>query len=146
MIEQVHNHIISELQQNARTDTVFILAAILLNLISLGINSAIASNSRTQTNLFIVMFILVALVLVVNFIVIFGLLKGKQTRFKLISGLLKMYKDQNVDGYYDSTLLINYNVRYNLFIFAVVFTGAIAIAIPFITRWKIIKFIPKQIQ
>lgn len=134
MIEQVHNHIISELQQNARTDTVFILAAILLNLISLGINSAIASNSRTQTNLFIVMFILVALVLVVNFIVIFGLLKGKQTRFKLISGLLKMYKDQNVDGYYDSTLLINYNVRYNLFIFAVVFTGAIAIAIPFITR------------
>ena len=137
MIEQVHNHIISELQQNARTDTVFILAAILLNLISLGINSAIASNSRTQTNLFIVMFILVALVLVVNFIVIFGLLKGKQTRFKLISGLLKMYKDQNVDGYYDSTLLINYNVRYNLFIFAVVFTGAIAIAIPFITRWKI---------
>jgi hypothetical protein len=134
MIEQVHNHIISELQQNARTDTVFILAAILLNLVSLGINSAIASNSRTQTNLFIVMFILVALVLVVNFIVIFGLLKGKQTRFKLISGLLKMYKDQNVDGYYDSTLLINYNVRYNLFIFAVVFTGAIAIAIPFITR------------
>ena len=134
MIEQVHNHIISELQQDARTDTVFILAAILLNLISLGINSAIASNSRTQTNLFIVMFILVALVLVVNFIVIFGLLKGKQTRFKLISGLLKMYKDQNVDGYYDSTLLINYNVRYNLFIFAVVFTGAIAIAIPFITR------------
>ena len=134
MIEQVHNHIISELQQNARTDTVFILAAILLNLISLGVNSAIATNSRTDTNLFIVMFILVALVLVVNFIVIFGSLKGKQTRFKLISGLLKMYKDQNVDGYYDSTLLINYNVRYNLFIFAVVFTGAIAIAIPFIAR------------
>ena len=134
MIEQVHNHIISELQQNARTDTVFILTAIFLNLISLGINSAISSNSRTQTNLFIVMFVLVALVLVVNFIVIFGLLKGKQTRFKLISGLLKMYKDQNVDGYYDSTLLINYNVRYNLFIFAVVFTGAVAIAIPFIIR------------
>ena len=134
MIEQVHNHIVSELQQNARTDTIFILTAIFLNLISLGINSAIATNSRTETNLFIVMFILVALVLVVNFIVIFGLLKGKQTRYKLINGLLKMYKDQNVDGYYDSTLLLNYNVRYNLFIFAVVFTGAVAIAIPFIVR------------
>ncbi|MCX6384643.1 MAG: hypothetical protein NTV16_09260 [Actinobacteria bacterium] len=134
MIEQVHNHIVSELQQNARTDTIFIMTAIFLNLISLGINSAIATNSRTDTNLFIVMFILVALVLVVNFIVIFGLLKGKQTRYKLINGLLKMYKDQNVDGYYDSTLLLNYNVRYNLFIFAVVFTGAVAIAIPFIVR------------
>ena len=134
MIEQVHNHIVSELQQNARTDTIFILTAIFLNLISLGINSAIATNSRTDTNLFIVMFVLVALVLVVNFIVIFGLLKGKQTRFKLINGLLKMYKDQNVDGYYDSALLLNYNVRYNLFIFAVVFTGIVAIAIPFIVR------------
>ena len=134
MIEQVHNHIVSELQQNARTDTIFILTAIFLNLISLGINSVIATNSRTDTNLFIVMFVLVALVLVVNFIVIFGLLKGKQTRYKLINGLLKMYKDQNVDGYYDSTLLLNYNVRYNLFIFAVVFTGAVAIAIPFIIR------------
>ena len=134
MIEQVHNHIVSELQQNSRTDTIFILTAIFLNLISLGVNSAIATNSRTDTNLFIVMFVLVALVLVVNFIVIFGLLKGKQTRYKLINGLLKMYKDQNVDGYYDSTLLLNYNVRYNLFIFAVVFTGVVAIAIPFIVR------------
>jgi len=134
MIEQVHNHIVSELQQNARTDTIFILTAIFLNLISLGVNSAIATNSRTDTNLFIVMFVLVALVLVVNFIVIFGLLRGKQTRYKLINGLLKMYKDQNVDGYYDSTLLLNYNVRYNLFIFAVVFTGIVAIAIPFIVR------------
>ena len=42
MIEQVHNHIISELQQNARTDTAFILTSIFLNLISLGINSAIS--------------------------------------------------------------------------------------------------------
>lgn len=42
IIEQVHNHIISELQQNARTDKVFILTAIFLNLISLGINSTIA--------------------------------------------------------------------------------------------------------
>ena len=134
MIEQVHNHIVSELQQNDRTDTIFILTANFLTLISLGIHSAIATNSRTDTNLFIVMFVLVALVLVVNFIVIFGLLKGKQTRFKLINGLLKMYKDQNVDGYYDSTLLLNYNVRYNLFIFAVVFTGIVAIAIPFIVR------------
>jgi len=134
IIEQVHNHIVSELQQNTRTDIIFILTAIFLNLISLGINSAIATDSRTDTNLFIVMFVLVALVLVVNFIVIFGLLKGKQTRFKLINGLLKMYNDQNVAGYYDSTLLLNYNVRYNLFIFAVVFTGAVAIAIPFIVR------------
>ncbi len=134
MIEYVHKHIISELQQNTRTDTIFILTAIFLNMLTLGINSAMAEASRDEVNLFIVMFIFISLVIVVNIVVIFGLLKGKQTRLKLINGLLKMYKDQNVEGYYDSSLLRNYNTRYNLFILAVVFTGAIAIAIPFVIR------------
>ncbi len=134
MIEQVHKHIISELQQNTRTDTIFIIIAIILNFLALGINSAMADASRDESNLFIVMFIIVALVIVVNLIVIFGLTKGKQSRHKLLSGLLKMYKDQKVDGYYDSTLILNYSIRYNLFLLAVVFTGLIAIAIPFVIR------------
>jgi hypothetical protein len=134
MIEQVHKHITSELQQNTRTDTIFIITAIFLNLLALGINASVAEGSRDETDLFIVMFVIVALVIVVNLIVIFGLLKGKQTRSKLIGGLLRMYKDQNVEGYYDASLLINYNKRYNLFILAVVFTGVVAIAIPFIIR------------
>ena len=134
MIEQVHKHIVSELQQNTRTDTIFIITAILLNLLTLGINSAMAGESREDTSLFLVMFIMVALVIVVNVVVITGLLKGKQTRGKLINGLIKMYKDNNVDKYYDSSLLLNYNIRYNLFILVVAFIGAIAIAIPFIVR------------
>ncbi len=134
MIEQVHKHIISELQQNTRTDTIFIIIAIILNFLALGINSAMADASRDESELFIVMFIIVALAIVVNTIVIFGLIKGKQSRQKLIKGLLKMYKDQKVEGYYDPTLLINYNTRYNLFLLAVVSTGAIAIAIPFVIR------------
>ena len=134
MIEQVHKHIITELNQNTRTDIIFILTAIFLNLISLGINSAMAETSRDEVDLFVVMFVVVALVIVVNAIVIIGLLKGKQTRGKLIGGLIKMYEDQKVSGYYDSSLLLNYNTRYNLFILTVVFIGAIAIAIPFIVR------------
>ncbi len=134
MLEQIHKHLVSELQQNTRTDTIFIITAILLNLLSLGINSAMAGESREDTSLFLVMFIMVALVIVVNIVVITGLLKGKQTRGKLINGLIKMYKDNNVDKYYDSSLLLNYNIRYNLFILVVVFIGAIAIAIPFIVR------------
>ena len=134
MLEQIHKHLVSEIQQNTRTDTIFIITAILLNLLSLGVNSAMASSSREDTSLFLVMFIMVALVIVVNIIVIIGLIKGKQTRVKLTNGLIKMYKDQNVDKYYDLSLLLNYNTRYNLFILVVVFIGAIAIAIPFIIR------------
>jgi len=134
MIEHVHKHITAELGQNTRTDTIFILTAILLNLISLAINSGFIKESRTDTTYLIVMFIFAVLIIVVNLVAIFGLLKGKQTRSKLINGLLSMYKNQNVDKYYDSSLINNYNTRYNLFILVVSITGFISLVVPFIFR------------
>lgn len=132
MIERVHEHIIAELQQNSRADTIFILIAILLNLITLGINSGVASGREKDATSWVIFFTFLALLIVVNFVVEIGLIKGKQTRIKLLNGLLKMYKDQGVDGYYDASLLSNYNLRYNLFIIAVVFTGIIAMVVPLI--------------
>ncbi len=130
MIERVHEHIIEELKQNTRTDTVFILTAILLNLLSLGVNSAVSQSNNKDSTTWVVFFTFVCLVIVVNFVVELGLLKGKQTRTKLLNGLLKMYKDQGVEGYYDASLLSNYAVRYNLFLFVVVFTGLVALVVP----------------
>jgi len=135
MIERVHEHIITELQQNTRTDTIFVLTAIVLNLLALGINSGIAASSSrggVETTTMIIMFTFVALVLVVNFVVEVGLIRGRQMRGKLLNGLLKMYKDQGVEGYYDSSLLSNYNTRYNLFMLVVLFTGLVALIVPFI--------------
>ena len=133
MIERVHQHIITELQQNARTDTIFIITAILLNLVVLATNSIVAGVGQGVAST-IVMILFVSLLIVVNLVVIFGLLKGRQTRIKLIEGLLKMYKDQGVEGYYDASLLSNYNTRYNLFILVVVFLSVIAIIVPFVVR------------
>ncbi|MFC2067161.1 hypothetical protein ACFLUO_08990 [Chloroflexota bacterium] len=132
MIERVHEHIIAELQQSARTDTVFILAAILLNLLTLGVNSGVASGRNNDVTMWVVFFTFVCLVIVVNFVAEIGLIKGRQTRMKLLNGLLKMYKDKGVDGYYDSSLLSNYNTRYNLFLLIVVVTGLIALIVPLV--------------
>lgn len=134
MIEHVHKHITSEMQQNTRTDIIFILTAILLNLITLAVNSGMSEQSRTDNASLIVMFVFVCLIVLVNIVVVIGLLKGRQTREKLLKGLIQMYKDQSVDKYYDTTLLGNYNVRYNLFIMVVMFTGIIATVVPFILR------------
>ena len=134
MIEHVHNHITSELNQNTKTDTIFILTAIALNLITLAVNSGMSKGSRTDSSSLIVMFIFVSLIILVNLVVVIGLLKGKQSREKLISGLISMYRDKGVDKYYDVSLLGNYNIRYNLFIMVVVFTGIIATVVPFILR------------
>ena len=133
MIERVHEHIIGELGTNARTDTIFVITAIILNLVTLGINSGFASSGGDTTQT-IVMFTFVALIIVVNFIAEIGLIRGRQMRRKLLNGLLKMYKAQGVEGYYDTSLIGDYTVRYNLFMLAVLFTGLIAIIIPFIIR------------
>jgi hypothetical protein len=133
MIERVHEHIISELNTNARTDTIFVLTAIILNLITLGVNSGMASGQNNSTTT-IVMFTFVVLILVVNFVAEIGLIRGRQMRRKLLGGLLKMYKDQGVEGYYDASLIGDYKIRYNLFMLTVLVTGIIAVVIPFLIR------------
>jgi len=135
MIERVHEHIIGELNSNTRTDTIFVLSSILLNLIALAVNSAVAGgNGNNAGKTTIVMFTFVALVLVISFVAEVGLIRGRLMRKKLLDGLLKMYKDQGVEGYYDPSLLSDYRIRYNLFMLVVLFTGVVAIIIPFIIR------------
>ncbi|MCX6287570.1 MAG: hypothetical protein NTY96_10690 [Bacteroidetes bacterium] len=134
MLEHLHNHITKELEQNTKTDTIFILTSIILNMITLAVNSGMIEKSRTEQSALMVMFIFVVLIVVVNLVVVIGLLKGRQTRVKLTNGLLAMYKDQNISKYYDESLLANYNVRYNLFLMVVVCTGLIASIVPFIMR------------
>lgn len=133
MLEKVFDHIMMDIKQNTRTDTIFIIVALFLNLLSLGINSGIASDDGQASTWTMITFIV--LVVVVNLVVIFGLLRGKDTRSKLNNGLLKMYKDQGVDQYYDSSIVSNYDKRYLLFILAVVMTGVTAIVIPLILKF-----------
>lgn len=134
MIDRVHQHIVSELQQGARTDTVFVVIAVMLNLLMLGISSGIAEGSSEDGATSAVLGLFMALTVVVNLVAVVGLLKGKETRARLIGGLLKLYADQQVDGYYDPALLGNYSVRYYLFILTVVCMGAVAIVVPLLLR------------
>jgi uncharacterized membrane protein len=122
------------MQQNTKTNTIFILTSIALNLITLAVNSGLVEKSRTENSSLVVMFVFVILIVMVNIVVIIGLLKGRQTRTKLANGLITMYRDQNVSKYYDESLLNNYNIRYTLFILVVVCTGVIATVVPFILR------------
>jgi hypothetical protein len=131
MLPHVHNHIVEEIRVNTKTDTIFVLTAIVLNLTILGVNSALATNG-TGANIAI-MLIFVILIIVINLVAEVGLIKGRQTRAKLLSGLVKMYDDQGVSGYYDTSLLESYKTRYNLFMLVVLFTGLVAVVIPFIS-------------
>jgi hypothetical protein len=134
MIDRVHEHIVTELQQGARTDTVFVLIAVFLNLVMLAVSTSVAMESREDGALTVVLALFMVLTAVVNVVVVLGLLKGKQTRRTLTEGLLKLYADQGVDGYYDPLLLKNYGTRYSLFILAIVSMGVVALVVPIVIR------------
>ena len=137
MLKQVHEHIISELQQNARTDTIFVVTAIVFNLIVLGINSAIASegatpNASSSNDLILTVFIIMTLL--VNGMAVIALNSGKQSRTILLQGLLKMYEDNQVNQYYDQSLLAGYSKRYLLFTGVILCLALTSILVPLIIR------------
>jgi hypothetical protein len=138
MLKEVHEHIIGELNQGARTDTIFVITAVLFNLIVLGVNSAIAGeaseyDAEAANDLILGVFILMGLI--VNSISISALFFGRQTRKKLLNGLLTMYRDNDVERYYDASLLANYGKRYLLFMGVILALAATSIAVPLIVRF-----------
>ncbi len=143
MKDRMHEQMSSELKQNTRTDTIVVIVAILLNLLFLGINSGVASAvreydySRTGTETIsinptaiAIMVILMVVIIAINFFVLRILSRGKERRAKLMAGLLKMYKEEGMEQYYDSSIEKGYDARYSLFSAVIVSLGAVAVLIP----------------
>ncbi len=138
MLKEVHQHLVQELQQSSKTDTVFVVAAVLFNLAVLGINWGVAQpNGREQIHPpqdDIILSILIASTILINLFVTRAMFTGRDTRTKLLSGMVRMYKDNKVDQYYDESLLRAYGFRYKLFIAVLIILATIAIVVPLLTR------------
>lgn len=138
MIEKVHQHIINELQQGARTDTIFVLTAVLFNLIVLAVNSGVAGSAvsdKPQASDDVILLIFIFLIMIVNVVSVRALSTGKKTRTLLIQGLLSMYRDNQVDKYYDASLLENYDKRYLSFSIVILCIALIAVVVPLAIRF-----------
>jgi hypothetical protein len=70
-----------------------------------------------------------------NAIAISALNLGKRTRQMLLDGLVTMYRDNEVEKYYDPALMSNYNARYLLFSGVIGTLALTAIAVPLIIRF-----------
>ena len=137
MLKEIHGHIVNELQQNSKTDTVFVVAAVIFNLVVLGINWGVAHEAslgrNTGQNDFILGLLIFGTVLI-NLFATRALLSGRTSREKLLLGLKKMYEDNDVAKYYDDGLIGTYNARYTLFTLVLAVLAAIAIVVPLIAR------------
>ena len=138
MLGQVHDHIVSELRESSRTDTIFVLTAIVFNLIVLAINFGVATEAANEGDAAtydIILAVFIVMTLALNVIAVAALALGRRTRQMLIRGLVEMYRDNNVAKYYDPALMSNYGVRYLLFTGVIAALAATAIIVPLIIRF-----------
>ena len=145
MLGQVHDHIVRELGESSRTDTIFVLTAIVFNLIVLAVNSGIstaaiaeetsaASDPISTATYDVLLTVFILMTLLLNIVAIAALILGRRNRRTLLDGLVAMYRDNDVDRYYDPSLMSNYGVRYLLFGGVIATLAVTAVVVPLIIR------------
>ncbi len=138
MLGQAHDHIVSELGESSRTDTIFVLTSIVFNLIVLAINSGVsleAAREDAAATYDLILAVFIAMTVLLNIIAVGALVLGRRTRRVLLGGLVAMYRDNEVDKYYDPSLMSNYGVRYLLFAGVIAALAVTAIIVPLIVRF-----------
>ena len=146
MLGQVHDHIVRELGESSRTDTIFVLTAIVFNLIVLAINSGIstaaiaeetsaASDPITTATYDVLLTVFIIMTVVLNIVAVAAIVLGRRNRRTLLAGLVTMYRDNQVDKYYDPSLMSNYGVRYLLFTGVIATLAVTAIIVPLVIRF-----------
>jgi hypothetical protein len=138
MIDKVHDHIVGELGQSGRTDTIFVVTAIVFNLIVLGINSGVSSaavESDASSAADLVLSVFIAMTVLLNVIAVVALYLGRRTRKMLLNGLVTMYRDNDTEKYYDPSLVSNYGTRYLLFVGVIITLALTSIIVPLIIRF-----------
>ena len=131
MLHDIHEHINQEIRLNTRTDTIFVITAMIFNFIMMAGNSGFAAAAGEDAGVYLVIFFVNTVVsIIVNGVSVVGLLTGRSTRMTLMQGLMKLYTDEEVVQYYHPSLLTNYTRRYVMFIIVVGVLGFSSVFIP----------------
>jgi len=147
MKDRLHGEISAELEQTTRTDKTTVIVAIVLNFIFLFANMGFASGVWSENynfstpqnpiittefnlNMLMVFIVLAIGTVIFNLLVVRALSKGVERRAKLTEGLVKMYQEEGLDKYYDSSIIEGYKSRYGLYKNIVIILGIMAVLIP----------------
>jgi amino acid transporter len=151
MKERIHQQISHELKQATRLDVKIVIIGIVITLILFFMAMGFAASTvgsvtgeltagltRAPVTMSfnvsptIVMFILIIAVFAINWFSVRALLNNKKERAKLTEGLMKLYKDEGVDQYYDGSIFKSYETRYNIFSVILAILGAVSIIAPLV--------------
>lgn len=146
MKERIHEQISQELKQAMRMDIITVITAIVVTLILFATAMIFAASTTgsivgsftgfkaTSVNAAptIIMFVVILAVVAINWFSVRTLLNNKKQRGKLNEGLIKLYKDEGMDQYYDGSIFKGYETRYNLFMVMLTAVGAVSVIAPLV--------------
>ena len=155
MEDHLHQDITAELSQTTRTDTITAIVGVILNLIFLLVNSLVAGAVWTEefirndairgelivdyttTTVFelgvmLIFIILITATIAINVFIIRAMSAGKERRIKLTESLQKMYREEELGKYYDSSIIKGYEARYSLYTKVVGTLGVLAVLVPIV--------------
>jgi multidrug transporter EmrE-like cation transporter len=146
MKERIHEQIGNDLKQATRMDIIIVIVAIVVSFIlfSLSMGFAFASTNSVMSTLTkmaaksvntaptIIMFLCVGASVAIDFFAVRNLLKNKARRVKLNEGLMKLYKEEGMDQYYDGSIFKGYETRYNLYAIILTAVGAVSVIAPLV--------------
>ena len=154
MKERIHEQISLELKQAMRMDTITVIIALTVTLILFAAAAVTASSTTgsivgsmtgfratsVNTASTIIMWVIILAIVAINLYAVRTLLKHKKQRGKLNEGLMKLYKDEAMDQYYDGSIFKGYEVRYDLYVVMLGAVGAVSVITP------IVIFIDKLVE
>ena len=146
MKERLHEQISNELKQAMRIDTITIIIAITVSFLLFvtamvfaaqttgSIMGSMTGFRATSLNAapIITMFVIILATLAIDWYAIRTLLNHKKQRGKLNDGLMKLYKDEGMDQYYDGSIFKGYETRYDLYTVILGAVGAVSIIAPLV--------------
>ncbi len=132
MIAQLHQHMLSELDRSGRADTVFVFGAVVFDLLSIGVNSALATSRSSVAQIVFVLFMIG--VVIVTGCAVGALINGWRSCATFHEALLKMYEAEGVSKYFPESGIRLNRTRIILFLLLTGSLGLLAIVVPLLVR------------
>ncbi len=133
MIEKVHDYLVYELDRSSKSDTVFVISAVLFNILVMFINWAQASSIAAGRGSIAIFGIFLVGVLFVSGAALIALVNSKRICIRCHEALEKIYENEGVSDYFPKNMAILGNKRFVLSFIVVAGTGLIATLVPVIS-------------
>jgi len=133
MIEKIHDNLVSELDRSSKSDTVFIISAVLFNMLVMFINWTQASSLSNGRGSIAIFLVFLVGVLVVSGVALFSLINSKKICIRCHEALEKIYEKNGVSEFLPPEMKNFGNKRFVLSFIVVAGTALISVLVPVIS-------------